>query len=514
MIKNKTVFLAVSILMLATSCKKSFIELTPESNLTEGNFYKSEGDFNQALVGAYQATRTALTDMPSWMMGEMRSDNTHYEQAIAGQKIDAAIDIADFTDDASNINTNDKYYQLYTGISRCNIILTRIAPTELSQIFKDSITAHAEFLRGLFYLELVQYYGGVPLYLSEIKTAGESLLPRASKEDVYTQIQADLEDAVSKLANPSFPQTGRATKGSAKMALAYLYMVKKDYANAEKELKDITAMNYALLPDYAAVFDPANKNSTESIFEVQFQAGNQGQESDFIYYFLPSCSNTFNITGVSTSNTAFKGLSGGWNIPTPAMIASYESGDKRLDASIAIAEGTGPVGNFLPERVVSVVGYTPPPGKEGKPFIKKYLHPHTTAYNTDDDWPIYRYADVLLLLAQALNEQNKTSEALPYLNQVRTRAGLADITTTDQSQLRDIIAHERKVELAFENKRWLDLVRTGKAVPVMTAYGTYIKSLYPSLLPSTYNITDDKLIFPIPARELQVNPQLTQNPGY
>ena len=141
----------------------------------------------------------------------------------------------------------------------------------------------------------------------------------------------------------------------------------------------------------------------------------------------------------------------GFNIPTPDLIADYETGDERLAASIGTATTGG-------------VDY---------PFILKYLHPHTTANFTDDNWPIYRYAEVLLLLAESLDEQGKSAEALPYLNLVRERAGLADVGTTN---LRDVIFHERRVELAFENKRWLDLVRTGRAVDVISAYGANVKA--------------------------------------
>jgi hypothetical protein len=260
------------------------------------------------------------------------------------------------------------------------------------------------------------------------------------------------------------------------------------------------------------LFDPAYKNSQESILEAQYQQGNQGQQSDFIYYFIPPVRDTKPITGVVANNSAFNSMSGGWNVPTPEMISTYEPGDERLDASIGIVEGTGQATGFVAESVKSIVGYATPAGKTAKPFIRKYLHAHTQPFNTNDNWPVYRYADALLLLAEALNEQGKSGEALEYLNQVRRRAGLAEATNSSQSGLRDIIAHERRVELAFENHRWLDLVRTDKAIEVLTQHGEYLKSLYPSLQPRTYNLTADQLIFPIPSREIQINSQLTQNP--
>lgn len=135
--------------------------------------------------------------------------------------------------------------------------------------------------------------------------------------------------------------------------------------------------------------------------------------------------------------------------------------------------------------------------------------------NTDDNWPVYRYAEVLLFLAECLNEQGKPGEALPYLNQVRgPRTGLSAITETDQQLLRTIIARERRVELAFENKRWLDLVRTQNATEVMTAFGTAIKQKDPNVPARGYQLTASKLLFPIPLTEVQRNPAIAPTPGY
>jgi hypothetical protein len=271
-------------------------------------------------------------------------------------------------------------------------------------------------------------------------------------------------------------------------------------------------MGYTLLANYADVYAIANKNSKESIFEIQYTSSITGQNSSFIYNFIPRMANSTVVTG--TNQNTITDL-GGFNTPTQDLISTYETGDKRLDASIAVAEGTySSSDDFTATAVKSIVGYTPPAGKTGRPFTKKYLHAHALAGQTDDDWPVYRYAEALLLLAESLNEQGKSGEALPYLNQVRTRAGLVASTETNQAALRAVILHERRVELAFENKRWLDLVRTGNAIPVMTAFGVKQKQLYSYLLPDSYNITQDRLLFPVPYSEMQLNTKLVQNHGY
>lgn len=500
--------------LLLTACSEDFLELVPESSVTSGNFYQTEAQFNQALNGAYASVRGAKGSISAWTMGEMRSDNTHLEFNVTNRGPGyMEREYADFfLDNSSSGLVASKYNACYTGIARANNILEYVPEAGLNEQAVDSFTGQAKFLRALFYFDLVRYFGGVPLYLKPVKGAGDAYLPRSSVEEVYKIIVADLQEAIEKLPAASFPQDGRATKGAAQMLLADVYLTRQNFPQAEAELKGITQMGYELLPDYASVFSLSNKNSKESIFEIQYQQGNQGQQSNFLYPFLPLASDVSMITGITSQNRQ----GGGWNVPTFEMIDSYEDGDQRLEASIAIAEGTGVIGDMAIEAVKSPVGYQAPQGKRVYPFIKKYLHAHSLEQNTDDNFPIYRYSDALLSLAEALNEQGKTTEALAYLNPVRLRAGLAPSTVSDQALLRDIIAHERRVEFAFENKRWLDLVRTGKAIEVMTQNGQYLKNVHAgeSYLPgNSYQVTPERLLFPIPDREIQIG-NLEQNPGY
>lgn len=511
--KKLLYIIPISILLL-TSCIEDFLQIAPESSITTGNFYQTESQFDQATVGAYAAIREAKASVAAWTMGEMRSDNTHFEfnNNNRGTGYQEREDVDKFLDDNSNSYITSKYNSCYIGIGRINNILESVSDADLSQETKDSFTGQAKFLRALFYFDLVRYFGGVPLYLKVVKGPSNAYLPRSPVDDVYKAIVADLLEAIQKLPVVSFPQDGRATQGSARMLLADVYLTQKNYALAEAELRSITQMGYDLLPDYASVFALPNKNSRESIFEIQFQQGNLGQQSNFVYPFLPLSSDVKIITGITSQNRQ----GGGWNVPTQEMIDSYESGDRRLEASIAIAEGTGPIGAMVIESVKSPVNYTTPSGKRSYPYIKKYLHPHSLENNTDDNFPVYRYSDALLALAEVLNEQGQSAEALTYLNPVRLRAGLAASTETDQASLRDIIAHERRSEFAFENKRWLDLVRTGNAIEVMTQNGEYLKIIHAgeSYLPTqSYNVTPERLLYPIPDREVKIG-NLEQNPGY
>lgn len=497
-------------LFILTACSDDFLRVVPESSITTGNFYKTETQFLQALTGVYASLRGGISSEASWIMGEMRADNTRFDfnPNDRGEPYLMREDIDKFMDNSSNQWVADKYNNCYAGISRANAIIDRLPESSVGETAKQRIMAEARFLRALFYLDLVRYYGDVPLYLHEVKGVGDANLPRSPSGEVFDAITEDAQYAMENLPAPTTTQDGRATKGSAAMLLAYVYMTNKNFAQAETTLKTITQMGYGLLPDYASVFSTTNKNSKESIFEVQYQQGNQGQNSSFVYNFMP-IANTVLLTGIDGVNRI-----GGWNIPTMEMIASYEANDKRLEASIGIAEGSGSTGFFTIEAVKSPVGYTQPAaGKIFKPYIKKYLHPHSLLYNTDDNFPVYRYADALLLLAEALNENGKSADALTYLNQVRVRAGLNPTTEKDQTALRKIIAHERRVELAFENKRWMDLVRTGQAIDIMTENGKYLKSFDPLLPANSYQVTQNRLIYAIPNREVIIG-NLSQNPGY
>ena len=512
------IFIVAVLACTVVSCKKDFIELLPEDEIGVGNFYKTEAQFRMALTAAYVPLRDLLSN--DYYTGEMRSDNTHYQyyQINRGTAYTMRESIADFTDDPSNNYSNAVYFHCFKTISRANVILDRIDGGTLGDAAKNDIAGQAKFLRAWNFFKLVRYFGGVPLFIHEVKEAEQAFLPRASVNEVYAQIVDDARDAIARLSNPVFTsnkQSGHATKGSATMLLAEVYMEQKKYAEAETLLNTLAGMGYDLLPAYASVFSTTSKNSRESIFEVQYLEGLQGgQQSNFIYMFLPRSANTTTITGVKTNNSGI----GGWNTPTRDLIDAYEADDTRKDASIAIAEGTYNSSNiFTFSANKSIINYTPAAGKTGVPYIKKYLNPHTNPNNTNDNWPVYRYADALLLLAEAMNLQGKPAEALIPLNKVRERAfgnATHNITATDQAALTDIIAHERRVELAFENHRWHDLVRTGKAVDVMNAFGVKQKQLYGYLPAASYEVDKNKLLYPIPQSERELNVDLTQNDGY
>jgi len=495
------------------SCKEDFLNLSPETSITSASFYKTATHFDQAIIASYVVTRSiALNGI---FMDEMRSDNTFFTlySGDRGPYLSTEV-IAEFLDDkTTNSWIPTRYNDVYSCISRVNTVLSRIDASEMTESQKTSVMAEAKFLRAFYYFDLVQHWGPVPLMLTEVTNEADAFQPNSTVPAIYEQIIKDVNEAI-KIGLPvsaTFPQSGRATMGAAKMLLAYVYMSKptREYALAQAALTEITQMKYALLDNYADAFLPSNKNSKESIFEAQYIAGEGGQNSDFAWRMIPKCSNTEFLMGISANNYAY--TSGGWNVPTKEMINSYESGDKRLNASVAVAEGSLAGEQFTASAVKDVAGYIPTTGKDYFYFVKKYYHPpYAQGLNTGDNFPIYRYSGALLLLAECLVEQNKAGEALPYINQVRARAGLAPLTAVTK----DDVANEMRHELAFENHRWTDLIRTGKAIEVMTKFGVEMKKLYPFLLPTAFNVTNDKLIYPFYYREMNTNKNLVQNPGY
>ena len=512
--KNKLLYIIIMTTVLS-SCKKDFLNQLPPTYLSSASFFKNKTQFDQALTGAYTSLRSIVHE--GIYMDEMRSDNAFFTRYSANRGLESLEVLALFLDDANSSATpnsqGNRYADNYIGIARVNTILSRLAKSTLTQPEKDQISGEALFLRAFYYYDLVQHYGGVPLQLTELTTVEEAFKPRNTADEVYKQIVADLKAAIPVLpVVTSFPQSGRASKGAAKMLLAYAYMSQptKDYASAETELRDITQMNYTLLPKYADVFDPNNKNSSESIFEVQYKSDLiSGQQSNFAWIFMPKTTNSELLTGYHGGSMD---IFSGWNVPTKEMVDSYEPGDLRLPASVAVVEGTiSGVEDFTATGLKSPVGYTPAAGSTYFYMIKKYFHPpYITDFNTPDDWPVFRYSGALLLLAECLVDENKNAEALPYLNKVRQRAGLPPVAQATA----DNVADETRHELAFENHRWTDLIRIGKAVEVSNAKGVRLKALYGWILPAAFNVTDTKLIFPIPFRELQINTKLTQNPGY
>jgi starch-binding outer membrane protein, SusD/RagB family len=476
-----------------------FLTTSPENSISDIDFFQNDTQFEQAVIGAYSKLQNMYEFQ--WRLTELRSDNTTVMFNDANRGPHPMWFLDEFTDDATNQNLAPYWQHVYEGIQRTNTVLVQIEDFEFNnEGLKNQLIGEAKFLRGFYYFNLVRLFGGVPLVLDQVRSPDDAfttLESRASKEDVFNQILRDVNDAAELLpANYTGSDIGRATEGAARTLLADIHMTLNNYSEAIVELESVMAMGYSLLPEFSDIFDPSNKNHDETIFDVNYAEldHNRSLGSNFIYFFAPFTSGS-QITG-------FSGTPTGVNIPTRGILNAFEEGDLRKESSI---------GYFI-DPVNSQHGIAI---GDTIPYIKKYDWPHQIQGVTNSNWPVYRYAHVLLMMAESVNEIDGPDEAYTYINEVRQRADLDDLPQgLNQSQFREAIIHEQRVELAFENHRWFQLLRTDRAMEAMQAHGDVHRNIQPHLTEPAYIIEEYKFTYPIPQRELTLNPNLEQNPGW
>ncbi|MFT4031498.1 MAG: RagB/SusD family nutrient uptake outer membrane protein [Siphonobacter sp.] len=471
--------IAVFILLLS-SCGKSFVELTPEGSIPVSSYYQTESDIKAALTGAYGSLRTIYNNY--WQFFEVPSDNTQtFGESEAGY---GPMDKLTYQATTTNVSTG--WSNAYATIAYCNAILDNIDNVTMTDAAKAQYVGEAKFLRALMYFDLVRMFGGVPLVLKSITTEAEAYTYlRSTDTEVYTQIETDLTEAATGLPDSytSTSDIGRATSGAAKSLLGRVYIQEKKWSLAETVLAEVIASgNYQLLSDVANVFASGNDNNAEIVFAVQYISGGYGLGNSFSYSFAPQTSGTTIVSITAASS----------NIGTQDLYDSFETGDVRKDM----------IGVFQNGSNVNIYYWT-----------KKFVDATVTASNEGaNDWPVIRYADVLLMYAEALNNNGKTTEAINYINMTRTRAGLTALSGLSQDDTQLALEKERRAELCYEGFRWPDLIRWGKAISVMTDF----KANYTYLDAAIQNmyINENVLLLPIPYREITLNPNLTQNPGY
>lgn len=480
----KTRFLLSLLTVSLGACTGNFLDVTPQTERTVTNFYRTGADFNNAVIGTYAVLKNGGlygngTGALMWL-GEISTDNTDIGATRQPVNLNQ-FEIDDLNFSLSNSFFSSVWIGHYMGIGRANGILDRIGGVAFDATLKNQYEGEARFLRAMFYFNLVRLFGDVPLVTSEIDDPyGASNLTRTPATEVYALIVSDLTSAEEKLpATIPAASAGRASRWAAKALLGKVLLTLRQYDWAAAKLKEVVdAGSFSLLPNYADVFAPATPYATvsrEVLFAVQYRSGQIGQGNGLWGAGLPFLITVpeFGITG---------GTGGGVNRPTADLIAAYETGDTRRAASVATSYRTA-AGATVNER-----------------YQVKFRQLGQINGDTDVEVPVLRFADVLLMQAEALNEQGQTAAALVPLNQVRRRAGLPERTGLSQADFRLAVEQERRVELAFENHRWFDLVRTNRLVPVLTA----------SRLP----VKETNRLYPIPQREIDLNKALSQNPGY
>ncbi|EKN15508.1 RagB/SusD family nutrient uptake outer membrane protein [Parabacteroides johnsonii] len=485
--KLKYNLIAIALLGFSFSSCSDFLEQNPQTDLSENDFYKTADDILSAVNGAYSSLQEGDIYGNWYVFGEIPSDNTRNQ--LSGS-VTTQNEFDQFYIDTQNSMIASFWKAAYKVINRTNTVLGRIDGIEINAELANRYKLECKFIRALMYFNLVRVYGDVPLVLKEISISESYDILREPKENVYNQIIADLKEAQGLPVSYSTAEDGRATQGAAKALLADVYMTLHKYAEAETILAEIiNSGRYSLLENtpgslnidgYKNVFSPVNHNSKEGIFEIQFLKGGYGEGSNYANNFAPENSGT-NVVAV--------GGTGGNNIPEMDIYNAYEEGDFRRDFSMSLGYYDNRKNNEWVESR----------------YVCKFMDVPYQNNDASNNYPVIRYADVILMYAEALNQNGKTAEACKYLNMTRrrgfgyqtTETSPVDLQTTDKAQFALMVEQERRVELAFENHRWFDLIRTGRAVEVMKSKG--------------FSLNETNLICPIPQKQIDVNPKLTQN---
>jgi starch-binding outer membrane protein, SusD/RagB family len=492
--KVKYLIFILFIGFIIQGCENEFLNEAPVSEINTLSFFATERQFEQAVNAAYSDLRILAgsgSNMEGafWAFGEMRSDNATFQHNLTDQAGYRFWNLDQFIMDAQNEILSTTWNACYAGIGKCNNVLKYLEGTNIGN--KDRFAGEVRFLRALYYFTLVRAFGDVPLVTRPATSYNEAFEfnKRVPTSQVYELIYEDLNFAKQNLPK-SFTgnNAGRATEGAARTLLAQALMYNQRYSDAIPELEAVKNRGvYGLLDDYASVFSITNERNKEIIFAVQFIEGPFGLGSANMYRFLPwNSARTLLPLGQLTART-------GMNIPSEDLIDSFEEGDKRLNM-INLSYVDNQYGTYRNTIV---------------PYTLKQMHPgHTTQGITGNDWPLMRYPLVLLKLAECYLRVGG-GDPVPLVNQVRTRAGLAPLSTVT---LENII-HERRVEFHNENDRWHVLVRTGIVEDVMKAYGERERARRPNVATGRAFETI-KILYPIPATVLANDPTMEQNPEH
>ena len=475
-----------------TGCEKEFLEKTPLDTINSSNFFRTEADAIAAINGAYQPLQwPKLYNLRMWTTDIMAGNSI--VGAGGGDDGRETQDQANFVTATDNPGVLDLWRGPAPGILRANTILQNVPNMDIDQALKNRILGEARFLRAHYYFILVRLFGNVPLILTPQDPSGDLRPARTSKEEVYQQIIEDFTMAAELLpprSAYSAADVGRASKGAAKGMLAKVYLTLGEWEKVVQLANEVEELGYMLNPEYAQNFDPANGNSPESLFEVQYF----GKTSASFWSNENQASWTSPFMGPRNANMVAGGF--GWNQPTQEFVDAYEEGDLRKNVTILYEGGPAFDGQEY-KSSYSTTGYN----------VRKFLVPKSIAPSYDAspmNFPVLRFADVLLMKAEALNELGRTEEAEEPLNRVRRRAGLEPVDNLSQAAFKEAVLHERRMELAFEGQWWFDLIRVDN--------GQYGLDFLHSI--GKTNASTKHLLYPIPQKERDVNPNLTQNPGY
>lgn len=487
---------------------ESYLEKSPTDKIITGNFFTTgtAEEVESAINSVYQPLqRSYMYNLRMWTLDIIAGEGRVGNEA-GGNGIET-VQLSNFIANSDNNGAKELWRGPWAGINRANWVIDNIDLSK-KNISDDKISQYkgeAHFLRALYYFNMVRLFGNVPLILHQ-QTANDNLkVSRTDKNEVYQVIIQDLQNASDYLPQRyTGEDIGRATSGAALGLLAKVYLTLKQYNDVIDVIERLMATNvYSLNENYKDNFDDTKENGPESLFEVQYEKGSPyapfdvlGQGAWHNEYLAPLA--PVNIGGPWGNF--------GWFHVYSEFAESFEPNDKRKIVSI-FSEGDDYQG-WIYDPAVSTTGYN----------VKKFMCTNYGTTNPMDsplNFPVLRYSDVLLMYAEALNEVGRTAEACAVatapnvggpLNRVRVRAGLPSVLG-QQAEVREIIRHERRMELAFEGgHRWFDLIRYDE--------GEYAKNFFHSIGKTNFTLPKH-LLLPVPIDDIDANPNLLpQNSGY
>jgi tetratricopeptide (TPR) repeat protein len=432
-----------ALLLVGAAGCDSTLTTDPVDRIPAENAIVDAATARAALVGAYDALQSlSYYGRTLQVLGDLSADNAEH---VGTFQYLGQVDRNQLQSD--NTSVTNVWIAIYDAISRVNLILQKVPNVPgLTDAQKNQILGEARFLRALHYHNLVKLWGDVPMPLEPLDSPSEAAaMTRAAKADVYTQILSDLTQAEQLMTTPK--QARQASLGAVRSLRARVQLYKGQYQAALDAANAVQAMGYTLAPAFESLFSDEGTDTPEDIFRVSFTAT---EFNEVGYYYL---------------------FDGRWEVaPTADLYNAYTDDDLRRDLTL---------------------------GKDGSDY-EGTKFPTTIGA---EDLHVIRFAEVLLIKAEALARLNRLPEAITELNKTRVRAGLAPIPAAPlptQAALLDEISTERRLELALEGDRWPDLIRMGRALEVLD-------------IPANRAF---QLLYPIPAREITVSPGLTQNPGY
>jgi hypothetical protein len=483
------ILIAVFTLGFGTACEK-FLDVQPKYIQDAENYFNSKSDYELALIGAYDLLQG--TFLVNWI-GEIASDNS-----IAGGEsvtdTEGLHDIDNMTHNAVNNELRSIFRWNYAGIARVNYIMEY--KDKINFDGKEQIIGEARFLRAYYYFELVKFFGDVPLIVDQrLGTEEVTQTERTPKAQVYAQIESDLNYAIEHIVW-SNPIKGRADKGAALALLGKVYLYQNKFPQAATALsRVINEGGYSLVPDYNDLWFVVNEGNSETVFDVEY-SGLEGGSYDCLICLEGNAAPGFH--GIRQYTGPLYGDGNSYNMPTADLYNAFDANDPRrditvldLDAFIAAQPNPGSI-----SYAIGGGGHT---GYYNNKYIKRQneLGLPDNDLTSPLNYKVIRYADVLLMAAEAYNRSNNDGLALQYLNEVRARVNMPAISSAG-SQLTQDIWNERRYELSCEGLRFFDLVRTGQAAQSINGFQTGKNEL-----------------FPIPQVEIDLaGGNWSQNPGY